>query len=72
MAKISFHDATIREIHTLDQAISIVVDQASVESLKSAVRIELRDVTSIDRDGVSIDSLRMEKEDGEVLSLSTT
>ena len=72
VAEISFHEATIREIHTLDQAISIVVDQASVESLKSAVRIERRDVTSIDRDGMSIDSLRMEKEDGEVLSLSTT
>lgn len=72
MPTISFHGATIREIETLNRAITIVVDEAIVESVKSSVRIELRDVTSIDRDGVLIDSLTMEKEDGEVLSLSTT
>lgn len=72
MSEISFHEATIRDIHTLDRAITIVVDEVIVESVKSSVRIELRDVTSIDRDGVLIDSLKMEKEDGEILSLSTT
>jgi hypothetical protein len=68
--KISFHEATIRNIHSSNRAIIIVVDDAVVESVKSAVRIELHDVTRIDRDGVLIDSLSMEKEDGEVLSLS--
>lgn len=70
--QISFHEATIREIYTFNRIITIIVDEAIVESVKSSVRIELHDVSNIDRDGVLIDSLRMEKQDGEVLSLSTT
>jgi len=70
VSEISFHEATIRNIHSFDRTITIVVDDATVESVKSAVRIELHDVTRIDRDGVLTDSLRMEKEEGEVLSLS--
>lgn len=72
MSKISFHEATIRDIHTLSRAITIVVDEALVESVKSSVQIELRDVAGVHRDGVLTDSLKMEKEDGEILSLSTT
>ncbi|MGJ9419815.1 hypothetical protein ACHAC9_18990, partial [Massilia sp. CMS3.1] len=72
VSEISFHEATIRDIHTLDRAITIVVDEAIVESVKSSLRIELRDVTSIERDGVLIDSLKVEKKDGEILSLFTT
>jgi hypothetical protein len=70
VSKISFHEATIRNIHSFDRTITIVVDDAIVESVKSAVRIELHDVMRIDRDEVLTDSLSMEKEDGEVLSLS--
>jgi hypothetical protein len=72
VSKISFHESTIRDIHTLSRAITIVVDEALVESVKSSVQIELRDVMSVHRDGVLIDSLKMEKEDGEILSLSMT
>jgi hypothetical protein len=70
--QISFHEATIREIHTFNRTITIIVDEAIVDSVESSVRIELHDVSSIHRDGVLIDSLRMEKRDGEVLSLSET
>jgi hypothetical protein len=72
VSTISFHEATIRDIHTLSRAITIVVDEALVESVKSSVQIELRDVASVHRDGVLTNSLKMEKEDGEILSLSTT
>ena len=72
MSKISFHEATIRNIHNINRTIIMVVDDASVESVKNSVQIELRDVMSVHRDGVLVDSLRMEKEDGEILSLITT
>lgn len=72
VSKISFHESAIRDIHTLSRAITIVVDEVLVESVKSSVQIELRDVMSVHRDGVLIDSLKMEKEDGEILSLSMT
>jgi hypothetical protein len=72
VSKISFHESTIRDIHTLSRVITIVVNEALVESVKSSVQIELRDVMSVHRDGVLIDSLKMEKEDGEILSLSMT
>lgn len=50
MTRIGFHEATIRDIHSIDRVVVIILDEAVV----------------------AVDSLRMEREDGEILSLSET
>jgi hypothetical protein len=68
----SFDGATVRDIRSFDEGIDIYIDDVRAGARQCSVKLELRDIKNITRDGIEVDLFQMEQQDGEVLVLMPT
>jgi len=66
---IGFHESTVVSVHREDKAIILELDEVHLGDEIRSATIRMKDVQSITRDGVEVEDLLAESDDGEVLTL---
>jgi hypothetical protein len=67
--EISFHEATLMGIARMGSTVRLALESLPVSGKLQAIEVTVQNVAVILRDGAPIADLRMEMEDGEVLTL---
>lgn len=70
--RIGFHEATVAHVSRIDSKITLSLEGVRSGNLTRPATIRLDGVRSIIRDGIKVDDLLCEHEDGEVLTLEQT
>jgi hypothetical protein len=66
---VSFHEATIVDISRNGSTVNLALDDLYIAGVQMAAQVAIEGVSAILRDGSPVDAIRMEKEDGEILTL---
>lgn len=69
---LSFHDATVVVFDRRQDAVCLGLSDVHHHQGSRSVRIEVRDIVEIIADGAVVDTIAMEHEDGEVLTLEVS
>ena len=69
MTQISFHEATLTGIVRRGSTVSLTLEDVFVAGVQRAAEVSVEGVDAVLRDDVPLSDLRMEKEDGEILTL---
>jgi len=69
---IGFHEATVVDVCRANREIKLSLEGVRVGGVAFAATVLLNGIRSITRDGVKVDDLVAEHDDGEVLSLEQT
>ena len=67
--KISFHDASLVGIAYRDRIIFLSLEGVDVERVSTSMELAIYDAASIRRNGVLIEQIGMETDDGEIIRL---
>jgi hypothetical protein len=67
--RISFHDVGIIGIVRAGSVVTLVLEDVSIAGAQMAAEVKIDGVNTILRNGLPVSDLRMEKKDGEVLTL---
>ena len=64
-----FHEASVLSVAGMAAAFRVELELASESAVPALVVLDFHDVSSMSRDNVSVSTFRMERSDGEVLTL---
>jgi hypothetical protein len=69
LTQVSFHEATLVDISRNGSTVSLALDDVCVAGVQRAAQVVIEGVSATLRDGSPVDGIRMEKADGEILTL---
>jgi hypothetical protein len=67
--QVSFHEATIVDIFRNGSTVNLALDDVCIAGVHRALQVVIEGVSATLRDGSPVDGIRMEKADGEILTL---
>jgi hypothetical protein len=70
--ELSFHEATVAAFARRDDTVRLALSDVRDRDRRRSVYLEVREVVEIVSDGVVVDTVSMEHEDGEVMTLDVS
>lgn len=67
--QVSFHEATILSASRHSDRVSLSLDDVLIGSVRVTTHTTIQNVSAVLRDGLAVESVGMEEEDGEILGL---